>query len=128
MAISEKLKKCKQRLLDFCQYLENKNDSASMKEFITDEFQVLAEELDFLNVFNETEKTLLLDNNWRLDKNDLGQALMEDYLKSESIVKDDNQFLYSLFDEQNDKLVIESMPFVYLENLLNYRNTSLTLS
>lgn len=95
-----------------------------MQSFIEDEFQVLAEELDFLNVFNQTEKTLLEHNNWRLSKHDLGEAVIEGYLKSESIVKDDNMYLYSVFDEQRGELVVESMPFVYLENLLNYRNTN----
>lgn len=124
MAISEKLKLSKQRILNFAKYLENKNDSLSIQSFIEDEFQVLAEELDFLNTFTQTEKTLLESNNWRLSKHDLGEAVIEGYLKSESVVKDDNMYLYSVFDEQNGELVIESMPFVYLENLLNYRNTN----
>lgn len=123
--VSEKLQKCKKRLLSFAQSLENKNDSQSMCEYIENEFLVLAEELDFLNVFTADERKLLESNEWRIDKNDLGLATISNYLYSESITKDDNMYLYSFFDEQKGDLIVEEMPFVYLENLLNYRNGNL---
>ncbi len=118
---SQKLLASRNQLLQYASFIEDEIDSLAMMFFILEEFKNLTQTLDFLNAFTEGEAKLLLDNHWRLDEEDLGVAIITSYLACETIVKEDNLYYYSLFDEQNGREIIDSMPFVYLENILNYR-------